>query len=173
MTLACPPSRVHRSGDDGGVARARDTPSRGRPDELRVGSTRHRHRGFDQESGERGRRSRSRGEPGRGVEFPSVHGSHSRSSALALTRGIVRERLETDQTRCHLTLVTPYGPFARLADGVEGLIHVTAPGGRKAPSVCSCRRAHMNRCPVGGRVRTRTYNRNQMMPALIYGPEEL
>jgi len=93
--------------------------------------------------------------------------------ALALTRGIVRERLETDQTRCHLTLVTPYGPFARLADGVEGLIHVTAPGGRKAPSVCSCRRAHMNRCPVGGRVRTRTYNRNQMMPALIYGPEEV
>ena len=29
------------------------------------------------------------------------------------------------------------------------------------------------RCPEGGRAGLRTYNRNQMMPAPIYGPEEL
>ena len=46
--------------------------------------------------------------------------------------GSVRERLETDQTRCHVTLVMPHGPFARLAEGVEGLIHVTELGAERA-----------------------------------------
>ena len=107
---------------------------------------------------------------------------------------------ETGQTvDATVTRVMPYGAFARLAHGVEGLIQVTELGGERVAgptaSVCvgevlrvqivaidqerrSClclvvRRAHLKRCPEGGRVRIRTYNRNQMMPAPIYGPEEL
>lgn len=99
-----------------------------------------------------------------------------------------------------VTRVMPYGAFARLAHGVEGLIQVTELGGEKVAgptaSYASARccgvqivaidrerrrlslsarlaGAHMERCPEGGRVRIRTYNRNQMMPAPIYGPEEL
>ena len=82
--------------------------------------------------------------------------------------------LETGQTvAATVTRVMPYGAFARLAEGVEGLIHGDRPGAAQAVAVCSLRRAHMKRCPEGGRVGFRTYNRNQMMPAPIYGLEEL
>jgi hypothetical protein len=86
--------------------------------------------------------------------------------------------LETGQTvDPGLTHAMPYGPFACPAEGVEGLIlragSWRSNGVAGAVAILSPRREHMKRCPEGGRAGFRTYNRNQMMPEPIYGPEEL
>ena len=48
-----------------------------------------------------------------------------------------------------------------------------SPGAAEAVFVCSPRGAHTKRCPQGGQRRSRTYNRNLMTPAPIYGLQEL
>ena len=110
------------------------------------------------------------------------------------------DEFETGQTiDAIVTRVMPYGAFARVLNGVEGLIHISEIAsenvgdpneavrigrGRPLRIVRStgndggfrCRlgslRAH-ERCPQDGHHTSRTYNRNQMMPAPIDGLEDL
>ena len=85
--------------------------------------------------------------------------------------------LETGQTvNATAARAMPCRAFARLAEGVEGLIHVTEFGSDRVADPAGALRvppsAHEH-CPEGGHIGFRTYNRNEMMPAPVYGPEEL